>query len=95
MTKETKNLSLKIKKVKEKKENKKSNDVSAKFSGYQIITEVVVDLLGCVLIGASLGIISQNLFGTTQKLTVALTMLGGIAGIYSVIKYAMSLSKKG
>lgn len=92
MTKETKELAKKIKKVKEEKTQKEDNKTP---SGYQIATEIVVDLLGCLLIGASLGIISQNLLGTEQKMTVALTILGGIAGIYSAIKYAISLSKKG
>ena len=93
MTRETENLAKKINAVKKRASDAKS--VSDKRpSGYQIVTEVVVDLFGCVLIGASLGIVFQNLFGTSEKLTVALTLLGGIAGIWSVIKYAISLQKK-
>lgn len=93
MTKETENLAKKINAV--KKCASDAELVSDKRpSGYQIVTEVVVDLFGCVLIGASLGIVFQNLFETSEKLTVALTLLGGIAGIWSVIKYAISLQKK-
>lgn len=93
MTKETKALSAKINTLKNKQAKKE--EVSTKRpSGYQIVTEVIVDLLGCIFMGASLGIIFQNMFNTSTKLTVALTLLGGIAGIWSVIKYAISLEKK-
>ncbi|MBQ8250711.1 MAG: AtpZ/AtpI family protein [Alphaproteobacteria bacterium] len=93
MTKETKALAEKINTLKNKQVKKE--EVSTKRpSGYQIVTEVVIDLLGCILMGASLGIIFQNMFDTSARLTVALTLLGGIAGIWSVIKYAISLEKK-
>lgn len=88
MTKETEQIAKKINELR----SKKKEDLSGKkVSGYQIITEVIVNLLGCVLIGASLGIIFQNLFGTSVKLTVALIFLGGIAGIWSTIKYIMGI----
>ena len=93
MTKETtklaeKNDALKIKQI------KKDFNQDKKPTGYQVITEVIVNLLGCVLIGASLGVVFQNMFDTSVKLTVALTFLGGVAGIWSVIKYALSLEQK-
>jgi hypothetical protein len=37
--------------------------------------------------------ISNNLFSTGDKFTVFLALLGGIAGVWSVIKYAISLDK--
>ena len=93
MTKETTKLAEKINTLKNKYVQK---DVAEdkKPTGYQIITEVIVNLLGCVLIGASLGVVFQNMFDTSVKLTVALTFLGGVAGIWSVIKYALSLEQK-
>lgn len=92
MTKETTKLAEKINTLK----NKYVQDVAEdkKPTGYQIITEVIVNLLGCVLIGASLGVVFQNMFDTSGELTVALTFLGGVAGIWSVIKYALSLEQK-
>lgn len=94
MTKETDALSKKIQQAKrgvlKTDSAKKTNTVS---SGYQIITEVIVNLFGCILVGASLGVISNNLFETGDKFVFMLTVLGGIAGVWSVIKYAMALDK--
>ena len=92
MTKETSILAEKINTLKNK-HVEKDKVTARRPSGYQIVTEVIVDLLGCVLIGVSLGVVFQNIFGASEKLTVVLTILGGIAGIWSVIKYAISLEK--
>ncbi len=94
MTKETESLAEKINAVRTR-DSESDMALNKGPSGYQIVTEIIVDLFGCVLIGASLGIVFQNLFDTSEKLTVALTLLGGIAGIWSVVKYAISLQKKG
>ena len=92
MTKETEALAMKIKAA----QNSKSSECAPEktvHSGYRIISEVIVNLFGCVLVGTSLGVISNNLFSTGDKFTVFLALLGGIAGVWSVIKYAISLDK--
>lgn len=94
MTKETEALSKKIQQAKgldlQEDSMEKTSSVS---SGYQIITEVIVNLLGCILVGISLGVFSDNIFETGKQFTVMLTVLGGVAGIWSVVKYAMTLDK--
>lgn len=93
MTQETTELSKKIEAKKMEKMEKSLTD--NRLSGYQIFSNVLIDLVGCIIIGLSLGVLSQNLFGTSSKLTVFLTILGGISGIWSVTKYLISLDKKG
>lgn len=94
MTKETEVLAQKIQQAKKTQENKNIVNEKKDPSGYQIITEVIVNLLGCILVGTSLGVISNNLFATGDKFTIMLALLGGVAGIWSVIKYAMSVEKE-
>ena len=91
MTKETDMLAEKIRQAKGIQTQEETQDKKQKLTGYQIITEVIVNLFGCILVGASLGIISNNLFETGDKFTVLLSLLGGIAGVWSVIKYAMTI----
>lgn len=93
MTKETEELAKKIKKAQNAKQEVKS--LKPGFSGYQVAINLLTNLLGCVLIGASLGVLFQNLFNTPVMLTAGLTILGGIAGLWSVIKYAMHVEEKG
>ena len=90
MTKETEALSLKIKQA---RNDRKKDEVVKETNGYQVVTEVIVNLFGCILVGTSLGVISNNLLETGDKFTILLSVLGGIAGIWSVIKYAISLDK--
>ena len=91
MTKETDILAEKIKQAKGIQIKEEKQDKKQKLSGYQIVTEVIVNLFGCILVGTSLGIISNNLFETGDKFTILLSLLGGIAGVWSVIKYAMTM----
>ena len=94
MTKETDMLAEKIKKAKGIQVKEETKGKNPKSSGYQIMTEVIINLFGCILVGTSLGIISNNLFETGDKFTVLLSLLGGIAGVWSVIKYAISLDNE-
>ncbi len=94
MTKETEVLAQKIQQAKKTQENKNIVNEKKDPSGYQIITEVIVNLLGCIFVGTSLGVISDNLFETGGKFTIMLGLLGGIAGVWSVIKYAISIDKE-
>ena len=95
MTKETDLLAEKIKQAKGVQVKEEIKDKNSKSSGYQIITEVIINLFGCILVGTSLGIISNNIFETGDKFTILLSLLGGIAGVWSVVKYAMTLDNEG
>lgn len=86
MTKKTDELAQKIEKKKAKLEKKPA---AASQNGYQTALDMLTNLFGCVLIGLSLGVLFQNLFHTPALLTAGLTIFGGIAGLWSVVNYAM------
>lgn len=89
MTKETEELAKKIKNAKSTK--RKTQNTKTSVSGYSVIVNLLTDLLGCILVGASLGVLFQNLFYTPVLLTAGLTVLGGIAGLWTVIKYMIHM----
>ncbi len=91
MTQETKELEKKINNAMNAKEEKTTEHEA--IAGYQIFINLLTNLLGCVLIGASLGVFFQNMFNTSPVLTAALTILGGFAGLWTVVKYVMHLEK--
>lgn len=62
---------------------------ASKQNGYQTALDMLTNLIGCVLIGVSLGVLFQNLFHTSVLLTAGLTIFGGIAGLWSVVRYAI------
>ena len=86
MTKKTDNLAKKIAAQKKLQEPKKT---SANLNGYQVAVDMITNLFGCILIGLSLGVLCQNLFNTSSLLTAGLTIFGGFAGLWSVIRSAM------
>lgn len=92
MTKETEELAKKIQKARNAKQE--TENTKSSVSGYQVAVNLLTNLLGCVLIGASLGVLFQNLFITPVLLTACLTVLGGLAGLWSVIKYVMHMEEK-
>lgn len=59
--------------------------------GYNTTVYILTDLLGCILVGMALGVFFQKIFGTSIVLTAVLTLLGGVAGLWTVIRYAMRL----
>jgi F0F1-type ATP synthase assembly protein I len=63
-------------------------------TGYSIAINILTDLLGCVLIGLGLGVLFQRVFDTTHLVTAVFTILGGIAGLWTVIRYAIALDKQ-
>ncbi len=86
MTKRTDDLAKKIAAQKKQQEPRKTG---SNLHGYQTIVEMITNLFGCILIGLSLGVLCQNLFNTSSLLTAGLTIFGGFAGLWSVIRYAM------
>ena len=95
MTKETNSLAQKIKKVKEKHIKKDSCSEKRSVSAYTIILDVMIDLFGPLLVGVSLGVFCRNMFSTSPSLTVGLGLLGALTGLFSVVRYAIELDKKG
>ena len=91
MTSEIQELQEKIKNLK-RKEEKKSPSSGAK--GYSVAMMILTDLLSCVLVGLGIGLFFQKFFHTPVLLTAGLTLLGGAAGLYSVIRFAIKQDKK-
>ena len=74
---------------KREKEKSRSSD-----QGYGIAIVMMTDLVSCILIGLAIGLFFQKMFHTHVLLTAFLTILGGIAGFYSVVRFALSEGKK-
>ena len=91
-------MSLKLHELQDKIQSlKKGKKVSASpknTQGYSIALVMMTDLVACVLVGLGLGIFFQKFFYTSILLTATLTLLGGIAGLYTVIRFAMEQDKK-
>lgn len=85
----TQKTELLAKKIAAQKQKHTSDTVLKKTSGFQTAVELLTNLFGCVLIGFSLGILFRNLFNTPPLLTAGLTIFGGFAGLWSVIRYAI------
>ena len=62
--------------------------------GYSVAVAMMTDLISCILVGLALGLFFQKFFKTSVLLTAGLTFLGGIAGLYTVIRFAMVEEKK-
>lgn len=92
MTQETDELGEYIRQVKqERTEDEKPHPEK---TGYSIAINILTDLFGCVLIGLGLGVLFQKMFGVSHLVTAVFTMLGGVAGLWTVIRYGIALDKQ-
>ena len=91
MTSEIQKLQEKIKSLK-RKEEKESPSSGAQ--GYNMAMVILTDLLSCVFVGLGIGLFFQKFFHTSVLWTAGLTFLGGIAGLYGVIRFAINQDKK-
>ena len=91
MTTELTDLQEKIKHFKEPSQSKGTNNIA---NGYNISMTMMTDLLGCILVGLAIGLLCQKLLHTSVLLTAGLTLLGGIAGFYTVIRFILAEEKK-
>ena len=84
-------LQEKIKHFKEPSQSKGTNNIA---NGYNISMTMMTDLLGCILVGLAVGLLFQKVFHKSVLLTAGLTLLGGIAGFYTVIRFILAEEKK-
>jgi len=89
MTLELQELQEKIKQLKRGRKQSVSGT-----QGYGIAVVILTDLISCILVGLGIGLLFQKIFHTSVLLTAGLTLLGGIAGLYSVIRFAIKQDKK-
>ena len=92
MTEETKQLDAEIKAL--KKTGQKPETINTAIGGYNVAITIITNLLGCVFVGAAIGILFQLVFHTSSLLTAGLVFLGGIAGLYSTVKYGLQQERK-
>ena len=92
MTDDIKQLDQEIQALKNQ-ENKKVA-IGDGAQGYNVAVTILTDLLGCIFIGCAIGFLCQFLFKTSVLLTAGLTLLGGVAGLYTTVRYAMRLERK-
>ena len=81
-------------KIKHMKTPLKKKENSGLAKGYNISITMMTDLLGCILVGLAVGLLFQKVFHTSVLLTAGLTLLGGIAGFYTVIRFILAEEKK-
>lgn len=62
--------------------------------GYNVSVAMLTNLMTCILVGLGIGLFFQKIFHTPSLLTAGLTLLGGIAGLYSMIRFAINQDKK-
>ena len=92
MTQEIEQLNEEIKVLKKKTQKPVRGNTEVK--GYNISVTILTDLLGCIFIGCAIGLFLQKIFHTSPLLTAGLTLMGGVAGLYTTIRYAMRQEKK-
>ena len=92
MTQDIEELNKEIQALKTKAQRPVRENTEVK--GYNISVTILTDLLGCIFIGCAVGLFLQKMFQTSSLLTAGLTILGGVAGLYSTIRYAMRQEKK-
>jgi len=92
MTQETDQLKSEIQSLKDKFLSPEA--IGQGVGGYNVAITILTDLLGCIFIGCALGFFCQFVFGTSALMTAGLTLLGGVAGLYTTARYAMRLERK-
>tara|TARA_B100001123_G_C14869569_1_gene851370 strand:+ start:351 stop:632 length:282 start_codon:yes stop_codon:yes gene_type:complete len=83
-------LEIAKKKFKKKQIRNNGSNVTSMGAALKISTELVA----AVFVGATLGFILDNWFGTKPMLTISFFIIGVAAGILNVIKSAKRMQKK-
>lgn len=83
-----------LEKIKCLKGEKKTPTPDTAVRGYNVAIVMMTDLLSCILVGLGIGLFLQKFFHTSVLLTGGLILLGGIAGLWSVIRFALAEEKR-
>ena len=92
MSEEIKQLDSEIQALKHKAD--KPAKIGSGMNGYNVSVTILTDLLGCIFVGWAIGLFLQKFFGAPPVLTGGMTILGGVAGLYTTIRYAIKEDKK-
>ena len=77
-----------------KKQNDRPTRTSSGVGGYSVLMTILTDLLGCIFIGYVIGLFLQKVLHTGPMVTAGLTLLGGVAGLYTTVCFALRQEKK-
>ena len=89
MTQETQDLQAKI----DAKRAGGNRAVTRESGGFGFAMAMMMDLVCCLLVGVAVGMVIQKYFRTTPLVVVAFALLGGVAGLVSVVRTGMNRSK--
>lgn len=92
MTQATDELKKHIEQIKQ--EQQSENKIRLGKPGYNATINILTDLFGCVLIGLAIGVAAQTYLDTSVLLTASLTILGGVAGLWTVVRYGLAIQKR-
>ena len=92
MTKKTEALAIEIEKAQQK--YNEPAILPKEQNGYQIFSDILINLLGSVIVACALGVFCQNVFHTPVLFTVCLTIFGTFVGLYSVVRAMIQIDKK-
>ncbi|MDR2902729.1 MAG: hypothetical protein LBU87_06480 [Lactobacillales bacterium] len=92
MTQETDDLSHQIQTLRSLKEV--DEKVANGQTGYGVAVSLIATLFGCIVVGLALGLFIQHMFNVSTLWVAGMTMLGGITGLWSVVRYAIALEKR-
>lgn len=92
MTEQTDRLQEKINASRQARQ--KGGGIGVKPVGYNTAVYIMTDMVSCILVGLGIGLFLQKFFHTSAFLTFVLTILGGIAGLWTTIRYAMAIQKQ-
>jgi len=89
MTQETQDLKAKIDKVKQQQKTTQSPAV-----GFGVAMAIMMDMVCCLAVGLGLGLVIQRLFHTSALVIASFGILGGIAGLFSVVQMGLHRGNK-
>lgn len=93
MTQETQDLAREIESVRTSRS--RFTRLRRLSDGYSTTINLLTDLFGCILVGLALGLLLRSYFNASVLWVAGLTILGGIAGLWTVVRYALNQEKKG
>ena len=83
-----------LNKIHQLRKNENEDVKSSNIKGYGLAVVILVDLFSCILVGLGIGLFLQKFFHTSPLVTAGLTLLGGIAGFYSIVRLAIREEKR-
>jgi len=89
MTQETKDLQDKINTKKTPSPTPKTT-----VTGFGFAMAMMMDMICCLLVGLSIGLLVQKFWATSALVVAGFGLLGGIAGLFSVVQMGLHRGAK-